>query len=59
MLFKEKVTDDGRRHHGQMTKIDHNSSGEIIKKALIRLRRCEGWSAPFLLANPKDRFSHV
>ena len=27
-----------------------------IKKALIRLRRCTGWSAPLLFANPKTGF---
>ena len=30
-----------------------------ITKALIRLRRCAGWSAPLLFANPEDRFSRV
>ena len=30
-----------------------------ITKALIRLHGCAGWSAPFLFANTKDRFSHV
>ena len=27
-----------------------------LTKALIRLRRCAGWSAPVLFANPEDRF---
>ena len=26
-----------------------------IKKALIRLRECAGWSAPLLFANPRKR----
>ena len=30
-----------------------------ITKALIRLGRCTGWSAPLLFANHKDRFSQV
>ena len=28
-------------------------------KALIRLSGCAGWSAPFLFANPEDRFSRA
>ena len=34
-------------------------SKKRITKALIRLRRCAGWSAPVLFANPEDRFSRV
>ena len=30
-----------------------------IRKALIRLDGCAGWSAPFLFANPEDRFSRT
>ena len=30
-----------------------------ITKALIRLRRCAGWSAPVLFAKIEDRLSHV
>ena len=30
-----------------------------ITKALIRLHRCAGWSAPLLFVNPEDRFSRV
>ena len=29
-----------------------------ITQALIRLRRCAGWSAPVLFENPEDRFSN-
>ena len=31
----------------------------LITKVRISLRRCPGWSAPLLFANPKDRFSRV
>ena len=31
-------------------------SKKRITKVLIRLRRCAGWSAPWLFANPEDRF---
>ena len=34
-------------------------SNKQIIKALIRLCRCAGWSAPLLFANTEDRFSHV
>ena len=34
-------------------------SKKRITKALIRLCRCAGWSAPLLFANTEDRFSHV
>ena len=37
--------------------LDMILSNKRITKALIRLRRCAGWSAPLLLANTKDRFS--
>ena len=32
-------------------------SNKGIKKALIRLRGCTGWSAPLFFANIEDRFS--
>ena len=34
-------------------------STKRIKKALIRLHGCAGWSAHVLFANPEDRFSRV
>ena len=42
-----------------LASLDIILSNKQITKALIRLRRCPGWSAPFSFANPKDRFSHV
>ena len=36
-----------------------SNQAKQIKKALIRLRGCAGWSAPMLLTKPEDRFSHV
>ena len=34
--------------------LDMKHSDKRITKALIRLRRCAGWSAPLLFANPED-----
>ena len=34
-------------------------SNKRITKTLIRLRGCEGWSAPLLFANTEDRFSSI
>ena len=39
--------------------LDMVCSKKWIKKVLISLRGCTGWSAPLLLANSEDRFSHV
>ena len=39
--------------------LDTILSNKRITKALIRLRGCEGWPAPWLFANPEDRYSHV
>ena len=39
--------------------LDMVCSKKQITKALISLRGCAGWSAPFLFANSEDRFSHV
>ena len=39
--------------------LDMILSKKGIKKVLISLLRCAGWSAPLLFANPKDRFSCV
>ena len=38
--------------------IDIILSEQWTTKALIRLRRCTGWSAPLLFACGKNRFSH-
>ena len=34
-------------------------SKKRITKALIKLRKCAGWSAPLLLKKPEDRVSHA
>ena len=34
-------------------------SNKQIKKGLIRLDGCAGWSSPLLFANAEDRFSLV
>ena len=39
--------------------LDMKLSKKVITKALISLRRCAGWSATVMFANPKDRFSHA
>ena len=39
--------------------VDMILSNKQKTKALIRLPRCAGWSAPLLFANPKNRFSRV
>ena len=39
--------------------LDMILSKKQITKALIRLRRCAGWSAPVLFATTEDRFSRV
>ena len=40
-----------------MSSLDMILSNMHIKKALIRLRGCAGWSAPLLFANTKNRVS--
>ena len=42
-----------------VSSLDMILSNKRITKALIRLRRCAGWSAPVLFVNPQDRFSSV
>ena len=39
--------------------LDMIPSKTRITKALISLRRCTGWSAPLLFANPEDRVSRL
>ena len=34
-------------------------SNKRIRKTLIRLHGCAGWSVPLLFANPEDRFSRL